>query len=693
MSRSDGFIEDRDSKKDASIQILGGSSNVEVIALSESVDQDECKRPTHDCQANMMPSSPQRKPCGLSDIEIIEPNKSLELCAPFYHDISTSKLDDYLVTANCIADSSLSNENNAKGNAKTLLEDLINDEWSADVESSGKKQNEQKFNLRSIAEKWGVQSPKKSEANAINHGYEKEMIMETKYGTADSQKSQVGAADILFDFPLSPVKNEDSVKEKHGSITNHDFSPGRSIEAPANQKYDEVVEVVKKRSHEQIEDDSRHLPKGKKRTIALSRTLVKSTKSPDTVELNLSKFLDDSDSITMDILSTPSKKANIVRTGSQPILGTSNPPQAIRRLNTLANEDVQRTRSTAREISQLESYITYGQYYSREESRSKIRHLLKEKKGAFRQVNQIYRDNEKARSQIILEFSPSILQLFQKVEGNLQQQVAPAVIQQSYDDSIPLLRFLRKCDSIYDFNNDFYYPCDPKIVEENISILYYDAQEFFEQYTSQKKKLYKKIRCFSKNGKHVILVLSDLNKLKRAIFQFENEKYKARVEQRLSGNEEAPRPRSKKSSQVGELGIKKFDLEQRLRFIDREWNVKIHTVNSHMEFINSLPNLVSLIGKQRMDPAIRYMKYAHLNVKSANDRTEILKKTFHQIGRMPELKANNAVSLYPSFQLLYEDIQKGRLQSDNEGKYLMTEAIERRLYKLFTSTDPNDAIE
>lgn len=112
-----------------------------------------------------------------------------------------------------------------------------------------------------------------------------------------------------------------------------------------------------------------------------------------------------------------------------------------------------------------------------------------------------------------------------------------------------------------------------------------------------------------------------------------------------------------------------------------------------MEFINSLPNLVSLIEKQRMDPAIRYMKYAHLNVKSAQDSTETLKKTFHQIGRMPEMKANNVVSLYPSFQSLLEDIEKGRLQSDNEGKYLMTEAVEKRLYKLFTCTDPNDTIE
>ena len=51
------------------------------------------------------------------------------------------------------------------------------------------------------------------------------------------------------------------------------------------------------------------------------------------------------------------------------------------------------------------------------------------------------------------------------------------------------------------------------------------------------------------------------------------------------------------------------------------------------------------------------------------------------------------MSLYPSFQSLLEDIEKGRLQSDNEGKYLMTEAVEKRLYKLFTCTDPNDTIE
>lgn len=115
--------------------------------------------------------------------------------------------------------------------------------------------------------------------------------------------------------------------------------------------------------------------------------------------------------------------------------------------------------------------------------------MLKENKNAFKRVNQIYRDNIKARSQMIIEFSPSLLQLFKKGDSDLQQQLAPAVVQSSYNDSMPLLRFLRKCDSIYDFSNDFYYPCDPKIVEENVLILYYDAQEFLNN-TLHKRKNY-----------------------------------------------------------------------------------------------------------------------------------------------------------------------------------------------------------
>nr|AAT92950.1 YBR098W [Saccharomyces cerevisiae]CAA55603.1 YBR0826 [Saccharomyces cerevisiae]CAA85051.1 unnamed protein product [Saccharomyces cerevisiae] len=465
MSQIVDFVEDKDSRNDASIQIIDGPSNVEIIALSESMDQDECKR-AHVSSAEMIPSSPQRKSVS-NDVENVDLNKSIELSAPFFQDISISKLDDFSTTVNSIIDSSLRNENNAKGNAKKLLDDLISDEWSADLESSGKKHNKSQYNLRDIAEKWGVQSLKNPEPIAVDCEYKTQGIGKTNSDISDSPKSQIGAADILFDFPLSPVKHENPTEEKHNSIANENSSPDNSLKPAGKQNHGEDGTSMAKRVYNKGEDEQEHLPKGKKRTIALSRTLINSTKLPDTVELNLSKFLDSSDSITTDVLSTPAKGSNIVRTGSQPIFSNANCFQEAKRSKTLTAEDPKCTKNTAREVSQLENYIAYGQYYTREDSKNKIRHLLKENKNAFKRVNQIYRDNIKARSQMIIEFSPSLLQLFKKGDSDLQQQLAPAVVQSSYNDSMPLLRFLRKCDSIYDFSNDFYYPCDPKIVEEN----------------------------------------------------------------------------------------------------------------------------------------------------------------------------------------------------------------------------------
>lgn len=118
MSQIVDFVEDKDSRNDASIQIIDGPSNVEIIALSESMDQDECKR-AHVSSAEMIPSSPQRKSVS-NDVENVDLNKSIELSAPFFQDISISKLDDFSTTVNSIIDSSLRNENNAKGNAKNF---------------------------------------------------------------------------------------------------------------------------------------------------------------------------------------------------------------------------------------------------------------------------------------------------------------------------------------------------------------------------------------------------------------------------------------------------------------------------------------------------------------------------------------------------------------------------------------------
>lgn len=119
MSRLVDFIEDKDSKNDASIQILDGPSNVEIIALSESIDQDECEK-LYESSADMIPSSPQGRSRVSNNVEIIDLNKSIELSAPFFQDISTGKLDDYSTTVNSSTASTLRNGNDAIGNAKKL---------------------------------------------------------------------------------------------------------------------------------------------------------------------------------------------------------------------------------------------------------------------------------------------------------------------------------------------------------------------------------------------------------------------------------------------------------------------------------------------------------------------------------------------------------------------------------------------
>ena len=120
---------------------------------------------------------------------------------------------------------------------------------------------------------------------------------------------------------------------------------------------------------------------------------------------------------------------------------------------------------------------------------------------------------------------------------------------------------------------------------------------------------------------------------------------------------------------------------------------KILTVNSHSEFLNSLPNLVSLVGKQHNDPSIRFIKYAHLNVRSGKDKKDVLSKVLNHIGRMPELKVEKVVKAYPSFQSLHGDFNKRQLKSGLDGQHIMSEAMEKRLYKLFTCTDPDQPIE
>lgn len=351
------------------------------------------------------------------------------------------------------------------------------------------------------------------------------------------------------------------------------------------------------------------------------------------------------------------------------------------------------------EYARLSKYIINAKSFTDEESKQMIKTCLQGNKEAFKKVNQICKDNQKIREQIIIELPNSLVKILEKTQHDYKSLLEPATIQVSYNEDLPMIRFLRRVDSVYDFNHDYYYPCDNKIMEENEVLLYYDAKTFFQQYAKDKRLLYKSIGQLTKRNKYVILVLYDLQKLKKTIELIEDNRYKERVTERLSGSQNGSPSkngsRAKKSNllEIADLDMKVFDIEQRIRFIDREWKIKIHTVNSHLEFLHSLPNLVTLIAKKRMDAALRFMKYAHINVRSGTDKTDILKKMLHEIGRIPELKTRGISKQYPDLQQLFQDFSTGQLQSGLDGRHLMSEKMEKRLHKLFTSRDPNEVIE
>lgn len=416
----------------------------------------------------------------------------------------------------------------------------------------------------------------------------------------------------------------------------------------------------------------------KKEDQILRQTKVDVDEKPKVLELELKKFLSDGEDTHISV--SPDTSLNL-----QPYSSVNVSTKNKERIG----DDLQ-----ASEVSRLAPYIVHGRCYDDNESRMLIETWLKKDKRAFKESNQIPRTNEKARNSIQIELPERLIENLKKAcKGELESNIAPAVFQPSGDDSLPRMRFFRSCLSEYDFNHDVYYPCEPITVEEYVNLVFYDARDFFEQYRNDKEYLFKDLRAISKAGKYLIIVLSDLNKLEKSLEALENKKFKDKVESQLTGSQTSRFTGTKrKSESLEELSMKKFDIEQRLRFIDRLWGVKIHTVASYAEFADSLPNLISIIGKQRMDPAIRFMRYSHINGRSGKDKTDVLRQTLHQINRMPELKANSVVSAYPTFQALFKDFRKGELKSGLDGKHLMTEAMEKRLYKLFTCRNPNASI-
>ncbi|CCH59093.1 hypothetical protein TBLA_0B02510 [Henningerozyma blattae CBS 6284] len=416
----------------------------------------------------------------------------------------------------------------------------------------------------------------------------------------------------------------------------------------------------------------------------------------DVVELNLSKFLDEIEDI--------SYSSNLNSNATSPTRDfdddKTNTPDCTNHNMFQPNTEHSSKENLFHGFSwaSLESYIINGKYLSKEKSTDLIRRHTQTNNQLFKQVNQIYRDNTVARSSLVVRIPKLLYDHFTKDNTNaIDTLLEPAKLEINYSTSnnTPSIEIFRKCDSVYDFNSDVYFPSEETIIEESIVVLYYSAQDFFRQYKESKKTILNEIKKLQNHKKFIILVLCDISKLRRDLESIENRIYREKVNNQLSNNTNSASQKklSKNLERVSQLGLASNNLKEILRSIDRLWNVKLFTVNSDNEFINLLPNLLSLIGKQRKDPSIRFMKYAYMKVKSGKNKTDTLKKALHEVGRIPELKALNITSIYPSFQSLYHDFSMGKLKAGKDGKYLLAENVEKRLYKLFTCKDPTATID
>lgn len=607
------------------------------------------------------PSSPQRaSQKEEAHVEIIESNPaSSEVAVPFCHDLSTSR-DNETLTFNA---SNLLEKSAAKAKGEKLLDKIVDMFSSPNSSLTGERMREAStVPLKKLA----ANGPMSQHSTGIKLlGVSDDYLKMQTSEMAPSKASQ----DILAEYPLSspvvdPLSNSEVAEgDAIMQSSDHVFSSTKRQEIPPIKQ--RIPFIYTEREKGTIEPKLQKVHKPKERGIRSGGL------RPDVIDLNISKFM---------------KDKSDERTHSSSA-GNIKPCKKIKMTPTHAISS-----NLYLENVKLQQYISRSRHYSHQESDALLHHWQEKDKKTFKHANQIHRSNENARSSIIVEMSSKLFSSFQENKSQIEAIISPATLQIGYDNELPKIRFLRRSTSVYDLDHDIYYPSELKLLEENINLLFYDAQTFFELYRSQKKSLYDAIQSFSKNNKYLIVVLSDVNKLKKSMESLEDHKYKQKVQEQLTGSQQAS-SHNKKVEAIKNLQMSVFDLEQRLRHIDRLWNVKLHIVSSNVEFIATLPNLVSIVGRQRMDPAIRFMRYSHLHVRSSKDKTDTLRQTLHQVNKMPELKCNRVINAYPTFQSLFADLKKGQLKAGLDGKHLMTEAMESRLYKLFTCKNPNETIQ
>ncbi|AET38968.1 Mms4p Ecym_3485 [Eremothecium cymbalariae DBVPG len=338
-------------------------------------------------------------------------------------------------------------------------------------------------------------------------------------------------------------------------------------------------------------------------------------------------------------------------------------------------------------------YIVHSEHFSDAESQSMIGRIISNAKlkKRFNEANKASRNKDILLAELVLSINDDVYKYFSSEQVHIKEVLSPAQVFQNYED-LPIIRFKRNCTTIYDLNHNLFYPCDSVLCEETTCVLFYKAIDFFYQYRTQKNYFLRRIRSLAKSGKKVIIALNDYNRLEKSITHLENKHLRERVEEQLNGNLTSPKRKSAKEVKLEELDMKAKDLDRKLNEITIHADVDIFPINSTLDFMNWLNNLVLVVAKHRYHSTVKNMNWAHINVKIGKTPTEVLSKALQQVNNVTQCKADRITNVYPSFQKLFADFRKGYLVSGRDGNPLMTKLAEKAIYALCMSDNPEEKI-
>lgn len=679
------------------------SSPKEVIEITSEEDASFKKSPG----PTTYPSSPQslRKSLpseySIQQQDIIAENKSIELAASFQDDTNISESSEALGVERTIGSSnkrvaapksslaidSSPLKNTQKENAARILEELLSDEPYSDTISfhkNSRSEFKEPSTLTAIGAKWSqVQIEPTNDQKA------------RKIEITDSDRREIQPRRTLAIKRSHSYDKYDSEADKR---LDRDNSVNKPVSLQNSKKVSQISLLVSRAVPSESTGDSTYTgPASKKLRDNIPGPKSQTINEDEGVDLDLAEMADESS-----YLNDPKK---FIAQNDGPKSSTENHMNFCKALSTNSTgiESSSKTvpatnldsRTERHKHKALQRFIVHGKTFSKEESWAEAKKFMKTSttKKAFNAANKIIKNADALREEILIDMDEELLKVFADEGISLSTEISPTKIIHAHTDK-HLIKFRRNCNSICDYNSGIFYPCKERIVEEKVSLVFYDSLEFFHSYKRESSTIVNEFERLKRKDKKIILVLNKYSSLEKSLSNFENRKYKEKVQNELDSSlgVKQTKRRSKKDSMLEELQMCSKDLECEVSDLAIRLGVHVFASTSHQEFVIWLKNLITVIGRTRYDPLVKHLEWSHINVKSGQNPSDVLCKTLEQLNKMTRAKAQRVVSVYPKFQLLFEDFNKGFLTSGKDGNPLMSSAAESALLTLLTSDNPEELI-